>query len=129
MLPVTLGTEPRQATTILTFVVVRVPSTYNAILDRPSLNALQAVISTFHLLMKFLTPNGTGEDQADQMIARQCYSASLKAAPREALSIEVLDTKDEEKVVSVEMEDILMQVPLDSRFSKWVIEISSRLSR
>jgi hypothetical protein len=35
------------------FVVVDCPSAYNAILCRPTLNALGAVVSTLHLTMKF----------------------------------------------------------------------------
>ena len=56
VLPVTIGTEPYQKTLRLTFLVVKVPSAYNAILEHPGLNAFRAVVSTYHLLMKFLTP-------------------------------------------------------------------------
>ncbi|XP_077223446.1 uncharacterized protein LOC143857058 [Tasmannia lanceolata] len=57
-LPVTFGTDKCQRTLIQTFLVVQVPSTYNAIIGRPALNELQAVVSTPHLKMKFLTPHG-----------------------------------------------------------------------
>ncbi|KAK3012486.1 hypothetical protein RJ639_007937 [Escallonia herrerae] len=42
-LPVAIGTPPTQANLMLDFVVVKVPSAYNAILRRPALNQLQAV--------------------------------------------------------------------------------------
>ena len=61
------------------------------------------------------------------MIAKQCYSVSLQAVPREVLSIKVLDTKDEEKVVSIEMADKLLQLLLDSRFLEQIVKISLEL--
>ena len=61
--------RPRLTTKTLTFLVVQVSSAYNAILDRPGLNAFQAIISTYHLLMKFSIPNGIDGVRADQMMA------------------------------------------------------------
>ena len=52
------------------------------------------------------------------MIAKQCYSTSLEIVPQEALSIEVLDTRDEEKVINTETMDRFLQVPLDPRLSE-----------
>ena len=66
---VTAGKRPRHATKTLTFLVVWVPSAYNAILSRPSLNAFQAIVSTYHLLLKFSTPNEIDEVCANQMMA------------------------------------------------------------
>ncbi|KAK3012465.1 hypothetical protein RJ639_007976 [Escallonia herrerae] len=60
-LPVAIGTPPTQANFMLDFVVVKVPSAYNAILGRPALNQLQAIVSTYHLKMKFPTEHGIGE--------------------------------------------------------------------
>ncbi|KAK3018404.1 LOW QUALITY PROTEIN: hypothetical protein RJ639_004703 [Escallonia herrerae] len=77
-LPVAIGTPPAQANFIFDFVVVKVPSAYNAILGRPSLNQLQAVVSTYHLKMKFPTKHGIGEVKGDQTIARQCYITSCR---------------------------------------------------
>ena len=62
------------------------------------------------------------------MITKQCYSASLQVMPCKALPIKVLDTRDEGKVISIEMVDRLLQVSLDSRFLELVIKISSELS-
>ncbi|KAK3019473.1 hypothetical protein RJ639_005157 [Escallonia herrerae] len=50
-LPVAIGAPPVQANLMLGFVVVKVPSAFNAILGRPTLNQLQAVVSTYHLTM------------------------------------------------------------------------------
>ena len=47
-LPVTIGEEPRAKTTMTTFMVVDLPSAYNVILGRPTLNKLKAMVSTYH---------------------------------------------------------------------------------
>ena len=54
-LPVIVGKPPAEATAGLEFLVVRFLSTYNVILERPGLNVLRVVISTYHLLIKFPT--------------------------------------------------------------------------
>ncbi|XP_057471965.1 uncharacterized protein LOC130760604 [Actinidia eriantha] len=60
-LPVTLGTEPHQTTVWQDFIVVNCPSPYNAILGRPTLGGIKAIMSTYHLKLKFPTPTGIGE--------------------------------------------------------------------
>ncbi|GAV91886.1 LOW QUALITY PROTEIN: hypothetical protein CFOL_v3_35271, partial [Cephalotus follicularis] len=53
------------------FLVVDTPSPYNAIIGRPGLNLLEAIVSTRHLLMKFPTRFGVGEVRGDQEVARR----------------------------------------------------------
>jgi hypothetical protein len=77
-LPLTMGQEPRQATQMLNFLVIKASSTYNAILGRTGLHAFKAIASTYHLKIKFPTRNGVGEEKGDQKIARSCYVAALK---------------------------------------------------
>ena len=60
-LPLTLGTPPRTKTVMSTFLVVDLPTAYNAILGRPTLNKIRAVVSTYHQTVKFPTHAGTGE--------------------------------------------------------------------
>ncbi|KAK3037306.1 hypothetical protein RJ639_032068 [Escallonia herrerae] len=95
-LPVAIGTPPAQANFMLDCVVVRVPSAYNAILGRPALNQLQAVVSTYHLKMKFPTKHGIGEVKGDQTTARQCYVTSCRSKNKEALIIE--DLREDSKI-------------------------------
>ncbi|XP_058081848.1 uncharacterized protein LOC131229827 [Magnolia sinica] len=52
-LPLAAGSPPHQATVMVDFLIVDQSSVYNAILSRPSLSLLQAVVSTYHLSMKF----------------------------------------------------------------------------
>jgi len=61
------------------FLVVDAPTSYNVLLGRPSLNTLDAVVSTPHLAMEFPSPSKdilTIHD--DQQLAQECYMASLR---------------------------------------------------
>ncbi|KAL0456265.1 UNVERIFIED_CONTAM: hypothetical protein Slati_0965700 [Sesamum latifolium] len=69
-LPLTLGSSPRRKTCLVKFLVVDIPSAYNVILGRPTLNAFRAIISTYHMKIKFPVIGGVGEAQADALQAR-----------------------------------------------------------
>ncbi|GAV79989.1 hypothetical protein CFOL_v3_23451 [Cephalotus follicularis] len=77
-LSVVTGTAPRQTLVQMTFLVVDTPSPYNAIIRRPGLNLMEAIVSTRHLLMKFPTMFGVGESRGDQQAARQCYKTAVR---------------------------------------------------
>ncbi|XP_024031072.1 uncharacterized protein LOC112094456 [Morus notabilis] len=47
-LPITVGERPRQATTVANFVVIKGGSQYNAVIGRPTLQALRAITSVYH---------------------------------------------------------------------------------
>ena len=64
-LPVTVGDYPQQITKDFTFLVIDCPSTYNAILGRPTLNSWKAVTLTYHLMIKFPAEYGVGEACGD----------------------------------------------------------------
>ncbi|KAL0343670.1 UNVERIFIED_CONTAM: hypothetical protein Sangu_1254400 [Sesamum angustifolium] len=53
-LPLTLGIAPIRKTCLLKFLVVDIPSAYNFILGQPTLDSFQAIISTYHMKIKFL---------------------------------------------------------------------------
>lgn len=65
VLLVTFGTTPQHVQIDIKFFVVQVDSTYNVILGRTTLAALQAVTSIPHFKMKFPTPNGVEEVKGD----------------------------------------------------------------
>lgn len=68
-----LATKARNtATTMIDFLVVKAPSSYNTILGRLTLNRLRAVMSTYDLKMKFLTTVGVGEVQGEQVLTQEC---------------------------------------------------------
>ena len=62
---VTMGTEPRQATCMLNFLVVKASSTYNAILGRTGIHAFKAIPSTYHMKIKFPSGNRVGQEIGD----------------------------------------------------------------
>ncbi|KAL0457901.1 UNVERIFIED_CONTAM: hypothetical protein Slati_0417300 [Sesamum latifolium] len=72
-LPLTMGRGTACKTYLLKFLVVDIPSAYNVILGRPTLNTFQAVISTYHMKIKFPTPGAIGEVQGDPLQSRRCY--------------------------------------------------------
>ncbi|KZT76723.1 hypothetical protein F511_46252 [Dorcoceras hygrometricum] len=63
---------------MIKFLVVNSSSAYNVILGRPSLNAFQAVASTYHMKLKFPTPSGAGEAIGDSRLARECHAITLR---------------------------------------------------
>lgn len=59
--------------------VLYASASYNILLDRPSINAIEAIVSTPHLAMKFPSYYKTIITfHANQKEARECYMASLK---------------------------------------------------
>ena len=78
----TLGEYFRQSCIIADFLVIDQPSTFNAVLGRPSLRELRAITSIQHLLMKFPTPRGVREVKGDQQESRQCYHQAVRAASK-----------------------------------------------
>ena len=77
-LSVTVGDYPQQITKDVTFLVVDCSSTYNAILGRPTLNSWKAVVSTYHLMIKFPTDYGVGELCGNQVATCDCYVAMME---------------------------------------------------
>ena len=76
-LTVTVGTQQRQLTRQLDFLVVNCPSSYNVIIGRPTLNRWKVATSIYCLKVKFPEDNGVGEVRGDQILARECYQAVL----------------------------------------------------
>ncbi|KAL0434298.1 UNVERIFIED_CONTAM: hypothetical protein Slati_2764100 [Sesamum latifolium] len=66
-----------------------VPSAYNVIVGRPTLNVFQAIISMFHMKIKFPTPGGVKEVQGDPLQSQKCYIEAVrkgqKSSPDEVL--------------------------------------------
>ncbi|VFQ98142.1 unnamed protein product [Cuscuta campestris] len=99
-LQVTLGSGNKTVTKQMRFVVVDIKCVHNAILGRPGINQVRAIISMAHLCMKFYTPNGIGEERGDQKNARSCYLEAVKKMTRQFEQIELVSQqvdKGEEK--------------------------------
>ncbi|XP_057803500.1 uncharacterized protein LOC131018810 [Salvia miltiorrhiza] len=78
-LPITLGKSDACKTRMIRFLVVDMPKpSYNVILGRPALTAFRAVISMFHLKMKFPVEGGrVGEEWGDQTMSKECHVRML----------------------------------------------------
>ncbi|XP_010251343.1 PREDICTED: uncharacterized protein LOC104593283 [Nelumbo nucifera] len=122
-LPITVGTT-RQVTRMTEFLVVKIGSPYNAIVGRPTLNALKAFISSNHLTLKFSTKRGIGVVRGDQQMTRHCYVAALKGKNKETLPLEGLNLRDEPASRGQLAED-LVSVPLDEDEPEKTIRVGS----
>ncbi|XP_058103358.1 uncharacterized protein LOC131246909 [Magnolia sinica] len=129
-LSLTAGNHPHQATTMVDFLIVDQSSVYNAILGRPSLSVLQAVVSTYHLSMKFSTELGVVVVKRDQQDARRCYMTAVKRptekAPTEVSTIESLDPRVETHERGQPVED-LVSVPLVETDKSKTMQVGSSL--
>ena len=94
-LVITLGDPPCQAMTTARFLVVNASSGYNMLLGRPSLNAIKAIPSAYHMMIKFPTISGVGMVRGDQRVARECYSTSMKQKTVDNIYLDEVDMRDE----------------------------------
>ncbi|KAK3023934.1 hypothetical protein RJ639_043604 [Escallonia herrerae] len=112
-LTIIVGTAPLQSVQTIDFLVVKVKSSYNGILGRTGLNKLRAVASTYHLAMKFPTPQGVGVVKGDQATAQKCYITSCKI---ETFNID--DQRDEQvmkRTTPIQKLEYLASTPLLSK--------------
>ena len=103
------------------------PSAYNILLGRPSLNALRAIPSAYHMVIKFPTANGVGMVQGDQRIARECYSVSMKQKAIGSVYMDELDMRDEMSTRPTPSEE-LEPVQLDEQ-PEHLVYIGSKLAK
>ena len=62
---------------MVTFIVVTSFSPYIAILRRPWIHAMGAVLSTLYVKVKFCTKQGISIIRGNQQVARQCLVAAV----------------------------------------------------
>ena len=126
-LVLTLGDPPCQATTTVRFLIVDAPSTYNILLGRPSLNAVRAVPSAYHMIIKFPTANGVEMVRGDQRVARECYSASMKQKAVGNIYMDELDMRNEVSIRPTPSEE-LEPIQLDNQ-PEYLVYIGSKLAK
>ena len=108
-LPVVVKAYPQQITKEVNFLVVDCSSSYNAIIERSTLNSWKAITSTYHLSVKFPTDYKVGQVQGGQLTARECYLAML------AMDEHMQMMSINERRVTTEPTEVLEDVPLDKR--------------
>ena len=124
-LVLTLGDPPCQATAMVRFLIVDAPLAYNMLLGRPSLNAIRAIPSAYHMVIKFPSANGEGMVRGDQRVARECYLASMKQKAVGSIHTDELNMRDEVSTRPMPSEE-LEPIQLDDQL-KHLVYIESKL--
>ncbi|VFQ70931.1 unnamed protein product [Cuscuta campestris] len=128
-LPVELGTCSKVVSKRMKFVVVDIHCVHNAILGRPGINHVRAIISMTHLCMKFYTPHGIGEERGDQRNARSCYLEAVKKMTRLFERIKVISQQVEkgEEKQRLEPDSSTEEVQIDSAIPERGVRIGTGL--
>ncbi|XP_057745307.1 uncharacterized protein LOC130963177 [Arachis stenosperma] len=101
-LQTTLGKQLLSRTQDIQYLVVDCFSPYNVILGRPFLNRFAAIVSTYHLCVKFpVQDNIVTTIHGDLQEARQCYNISLKPIRRNTEAR--VNSIQSEQLISVEL--------------------------
>ncbi|VFQ60900.1 unnamed protein product [Cuscuta campestris] len=126
VLPVELGSGEKTVWKKMRFIVVDIKCVHNAILGRPGINKVGAVISMPHLCMKFHTPGGVGEVKGDQRNARECYARAVKKMSRgvNVISQEITKGETREKL---EPEAETVEIELHPGDSSRMVRIGANL--
>ncbi|GKD56817.1 hypothetical protein Tco_1290204, partial [Tanacetum coccineum] len=77
---VRIGDEEHSASAWMNFVVVRSPSSYNGIIERPRVRKLQAVLSTAHGMLKLPVEGGVITLKSSRLVLLEC---ALVSEPKE----------------------------------------------
>ncbi|VFQ87956.1 unnamed protein product [Cuscuta campestris] len=126
VLPAELGSGEKTVWKKMRFIVVDIKCVHNAILGRPGINRVGAVISMPHLCMKFHTPGGVGEVKGDQRNARECYARAVKKMTKgvNVISQEITKGETREKL---EPEAETVEIELHPGDSSRVVRIGANL--
>ncbi|VFR03610.1 unnamed protein product [Cuscuta campestris] len=126
VLPVELGSGEKTVWKKMRFIVVDIKCVHNAILGRPGINKVGAVISMPHLCMRFHTPGGVGEVKGDQRNARECYARAVKKMTKgvNVISQEITKGETREKL---EPEAETVEIELHPGDSSRMVKIGANL--
>ncbi|RWV91700.1 hypothetical protein GW17_00045990, partial [Ensete ventricosum] len=128
-IPVTFGGEPRSKTLLVSFMVVKLPSAYNAIIGRPTLNRLRTVVSTYHRILKFPTRVGVSEVRSDPRESRQCYLAATTLFKRSRTEpFGAMPPGPEESTRDTHSAERVLELSLDPNRPDKLVNVGSELA-
>ena len=123
------------------FLVIDQPSTFNAVLGRPSLRALKEITSIYHLLMKFPTPDGVGQVRGNKEEARRCYNQAVRSAskprqvnivdqwpPSEGPIDDTINPRSSDEEATTKSTEDLVNLLMDDKESTKVLKLGKNLS-
>ncbi|GKU88859.1 hypothetical protein SLEP1_g3075 [Rubroshorea leprosula] len=142
---VAFGSGRSYVTPSVRFLVVKMASSFNAVIGRPTLTAIRAVVSQSHLCMKSPTPTGIATLRGNQEVARHCYITSVtqpqkgkdqtpevnpKRIPdnRQVIGVEIVDNRPEDETRAAAVEDV-EEVQIDDRDSSRKTQIGTKLNQ
>lgn len=95
---------------------------------RSGLHALEAVVSTLHLTMKFPTPGGIGVVRGHQRTSRNCYVTSCRGGEaKEVLPSDILDPRMNPIVLMPEGKEVVIAYHLIEGDPSRTIKIGSEI--
>ncbi|RDX81467.1 hypothetical protein CR513_37852, partial [Mucuna pruriens] len=92
------------------YIVVEAEASYNIIMGRLALNRLKAIVSTYHLCMKYPVGGGVGSVWANSNMAKRCCEDSLRVGQRTSavntLSLELDPRSHDEHEIPHRVEEL-----------------------
>ncbi|XP_019153539.1 PREDICTED: uncharacterized protein LOC109150017 [Ipomoea nil] len=98
-LPIEIGSYPSVQKLDMKFIVVDLACSHNAILGRPGLEDLRALISIEHLCMKFHTLNGVGTVRCDRRVARDYYLQACRGMGKREMQVHEITERPPKKAM------------------------------
>ncbi|GKV48140.1 hypothetical protein SLEP1_g54971 [Rubroshorea leprosula] len=143
-LHVAFGRGRTYVTPSVRFLVVKMASSFNIVIGRPTLTEIRAVVSQSHLCMKFPTPMGIATLRGNQEVARHCYITSVTQPKKgkdqtpevipqrvpnnqQVMGVEIVDNRPEDETRAAPVEDV-EEVPIDDRDPSRKMQIGTRLN-
>ncbi|GKV17032.1 hypothetical protein SLEP1_g27588 [Rubroshorea leprosula] len=130
---VAFGSGRSYVTPSVRFLVVKMASSFNVVIGRPTLTEIQAVVSQSHLCMKFPTPMGIATLRGNQEVTRHCYITSVtqpqkgKAQTPEINPKRIVDNRPEDETRAAPVEDV-EEVQIDDRDLSRKTQIGTKLN-
>ncbi|GKV48760.1 hypothetical protein SLEP1_g55555 [Rubroshorea leprosula] len=126
------------------FLVVKMASSFNIVIGRPTLTEIRAVVSQSHLCMKFPTPMGIATLRGNQEVARHCYITSVTQPTKgkdktpevipqripdnqQVMGVEIVDNRPEDETRAAPVEDVEEGL-VDDRDPSRKTQIGTRLN-